>query len=101
VGIIGYFGQVKSSARGGSREGDSPGQDDQPEILVACVLFAKTVQVIGAQVSFAAFDALEGAGADLTAFRQLFLHQSFLLARCYCFESDIPFGTLKIRIIVT
>src|SRR5512135_385030 len=72
-------------------------QDCQPEILIGSILsteikfkrLTETVQGIGAGIHFPAFDPLDGACADLTAFRQLLLCQSFLLAQFRDFESEL------------
>ena len=64
-------------------------QERQPEIVIGAALcakiklqgFAQALQGVGAWIDFAAFDALDGAGADFTCFRQLFLRQAFLLAQ--------------------
>ena len=70
-------------------------QDRQPEVLIGAALcaevklerFAQALQGVGTRVHFAAFDALDGAGADFTQFRQLLLRQAFLLAQ---FETLSP-----------
>src|SRR5512147_1290625 len=72
-------------------------QGCQPEVLIGSVLcpevefecFAKAMQGEGARVHFAAFDALDGAGADFATLRQLLLCQSFLLAQFSDFESEL------------